>query len=438
MARTANQRQQIGNTLEGGPTYVTLDKYQELRRAVLTCLLWENEFYRSGNETADRIRKLAAELPFDQVAELARDARTKYKLRHVPLWLVVAILDSGAKGDRVSQLIADVIQRPDEMTELVSLYWKNGKKPLARQLKKGLAKAFVKFNEYSLAKFDKKGVIRVRDIMALCRPKPQSAEQEALFRRIADRQMVTPDTWETNLSAGADKAQTFTRLIDERKLGPQALLKNLRNMVNFGVDYATIRKGLGNVKTERVLPFEFISAARHAPQFEPELEELMFRCLGDDKFLKGTTTLLLDKSGSMNSLLSSKSELTRFDAAVGLAMLLREVCEHVNVVLFNDKTYNVKPRRGFALRDELHKTAQWGGTMLGHAIRSAPKADRLIVLTDEASFDHVGGPPSKNSYMINVATYEHTVGYGEWVRVAGWSEAIVDFIREIEVQSASR
>lgn len=36
--------------------------------------------------------------------------------------------------------------------------------------------------------------------------------------------------------------------------------------------------------------------------------------------------------------------------------------------------------------------------------------------------------------MINISTYEKTVGIGQWVRVAGWSEAIVDFIKALEAQ----
>jgi 60 kDa SS-A/Ro ribonucleoprotein len=423
----------FSTTFQGGPVTVQISKEQELRRAVMTCMLWENEFYRKGHETADRIRQLATALPFEVVAKIAVEAREQYKLRHVPLWLLVAIVDAGHKGAAVSDLIAKVIQRPDEMSELVALYWKAGKKPLTKQLKVGLAKAFSKFNEYQLAKFDKPGSVSLRDVMFLAHPKPIDEAREDLQKRLANKALVTPDTWETELSAGKDKAATFTRLINEKKLGPQAMLKNLRNMTQAGVEAKTIRFGLSNVKTERVLPFEFITAARHAPQFEPELEELMFKCL-EGKSIKGTTTVLLDVSGSMNKPLSEKSELTRLDAAKGLAMLLREECEHVNIFTFADEAepVAVAARRGFALRDAVGRTR--GGTFLGRAIDFCNKkvpSDRIIVLTDEESADAVGGPKGKG-YMLNVSTYEHTVGTREWVRVSGWSEAIVDYIKALE------
>jgi len=432
--RTSNILTPTGYTYQGAPTTTKLSKEQELRRAVLCCMLWEREFYQSGAQTADRIRKLATELPFETVAKLAVEARGAYKLRHVPLWLLVSLIDAGHKGNQVSETIASVIQRPDEMTELLSLYWKNGKKPLTKQLKRGLAKAFKKFNEYSLAKFDKPGTISLRDVMFLSHPCPDSPEQEALFKRVANKQLATPDTWETQLSAGADKAETFVRLIGERKLGPQAMLKNLRNMVNVGVGPDAIRQGLKNVKTDRVLPFEFITAARYAKQFEPQLEELMFKCLDGSTKLRGNTTLLIDASGSMNYALSTKSELTRYDAAAGLAMLVREECENCRVFTFSDESapIEVAPRRGFALRDALGKTR--GGTYLGRSIDWCNKnvpSDRIIVLTDEQSHDQVAGPKGKG-YMINIATYENTVGFSNWIRVAGWSEAVVDFIKAVE------
>lgn len=433
--RTASVFTPVGYTFNGGPTQVKLTKEQELRRAVLSCMLWENEYYRSGHETADRIRKLATELPFDVVAKLAVEARTDYKLRHVPLWLLVSLVDAGHKGNCVSDAIVNTIQRPDEMAELLSLYWKQGKKPLTKQLKRGLAKAFKKFNEYSLAKFDKPGAVTLRDVMFLSHPCPDSPEQEALFKRVANKELVTPDTWEVALSAGADKAATFTRLIGEQKLGPQAMLKNLRNMVQAGVGPDAIRQGLKNVKTDRVLPFEFITAARHAKQFEPQLEELMFKCL-EGKSLRGNTTVLIDASGSMNYPLSSKSELIRYDAAAGLAMLLREECENVRIFTFSDEKHpiEVAPRRGFALRDALGKTR--GGTYLGNAVnwcnQNVAGQDRIIVLTDEESSDKVPGPKGKG-YLLNVSTYEHAVGpHLGWLRVSGWSEKIVDYIKQVE------
>ena len=94
---------------------------QELRRTVLSCLLWENNFYESGESIADRIQNLIPRCEPRAVAELAMEARNKYHLRHAPLWLVIGLLKTGYP---VHKVIYEVCQRPDDLTELLSLYWK--------------------------------------------------------------------------------------------------------------------------------------------------------------------------------------------------------------------------------------------------------------------------------------------------------------------------
>lgn len=73
-----------------------------------------------------------------------KDARTKFNLRHVPLLIARAMARSSTHKAAVADVIADIIQRPDELTEFVSIYWKEGRCPLSAQVKKGLARAFTK------------------------------------------------------------------------------------------------------------------------------------------------------------------------------------------------------------------------------------------------------------------------------------------------------
>ena len=40
--------------------------------------------------------------------------------------------------------------------------------------------------------------------------------------------------------------------------------------------------------------------------------------------------------------------------------------------------------------------------------------------------------PFVQRYMINVATDKNGVGYGPWTHIDGWSEGVVDYIREFE------
>jgi len=433
----------------------------QLRRSVMACMLWESEFYESGITIANRIAQLVSIVPQKTVSAIAIEAREKMKLRHVPLLLVREMARVG--GQWVGETLARIIQRPDELSEFLAMYWKDGKRPLSAQVKKGLAKAFQKFNAYQLAKYDRPTAIKLRDVLFLCHAKPRDAEQAVVWKKLIDGTLEPPDTWEVALSAGKEnKKDSWERLLRDQKLGGMALLRNLRNFKNEGVSEQLVTDGIKEMKTDRILPFRFITAARYAPQWEPEIEQAMLKCLGIQEKLPGHTVLLVDVSGSMRGSLSAKSELTRADAAYGLAMLLREVCEKVDVFSFSMELIQIPARRGFALRDSIHGSQEYSGTPLGEAVmcvyadrqyrcselpfqswsgsRPAPvsyagqalRPDRLIVITDEQSADPVPVPAVGKGYMLNVASAKNGIGYGAWMHIDGWSEAVVEYIREFE------
>lgn len=422
-----------------GAVSVSTSATSQLRRTVMACMLFEDGFYESGQESSKRMADLIKVVPFSDAAKIAIEAREKMKLRHAPLFLVREILRHH-KGRQVGDLIARVIQRPDELGELLALYWKDGKdQPLTAQLKVGLARALKKFNAYQLAKWNKDGSVKLRDVLFLSHSKPENDDRAELFKKLAADELETPDTWEVQLSGGADKKATFERLMTERKLGALALLRNLRGMIESGVSEDAIREALASMKAERVLPFRFISAAKHAPRLEDALELAMFRCLAEVPKLGGKTALLIDHSGSMQSVVSAKSEITRFDAAAALAMILRETCERVRVFTFSDRMIEVPPRRGFAMVQAVREVINPVSTLLGSAVRTVyrefPECDRIIVVTDEQSADRPPHPQG-HGYIINVAGYRNGIGYGPWVTIDGWSEDVVEYIRASEESEA--
>lgn len=442
-------------TAEGTPAKRITD-VQALRRAMASCLLWEDQFYENGEQIAERIKRLALAVPPSDAAAIARDARNAFKLRHAPLW-VARWLASGTSAQKavVAPLLAEIIQRPDEITEFLALYWKDGKTPIAACVKRGLALAFQKFNAYSLAKYNRDEAIKLRDVLFLVHATPKDAEQAAAWKQLVDGTLTAPDTWEVALSSGADKRETWTRLLGEGKLGALALLRNLRNMQEAKVDESVIRTALATVAVDRVLPFRFVAAARYAPRLEPELEAAMFRCVADLPKLMGRTALVVDTSPSMwQANISAKSDMTRFDAAAALAVLCRETCEQVDVYAFNEKAYEVPARRGFALRDALQQT-QGSASMGGLAVEMANQRgyDRIIVLTDgEWHYPdargpwQIGGhacgagqasavspaPLTEKAYLVNLAAQRNAIGSNKWVMLDGWSEAILEYIRVSE------
>ncbi len=419
-------------THEGAPAK-NISAEQQLRRSVLACMLWEDQFYEDGVAIAGRIRELVAGVAPEKVAALAVEARTQMKLRHAPLLLVREMARLATHRQFVAETLVRVIQRADELSEFVALYWSEGKQPLSAQVKKGLAAAFTKFDEYALAKYDRATPVKLRDVLFLSHAKPLNGEQEALWKRLVDGELTTPDTWEVALSAGADKGEAWERLLSENKLGALALLRNLRNMAEAKVSESLVKDGLARMKTERVLPFRFLAAARYAPQWETELEQAMFRALESQAKLPGKTVLLVDVSGSMDAQLSRRSEMRRTDAAYGLAVLLREIAEQVSVYTFSDRLVRVPSRQGFALRDALHASQPHASTYLGRALQGIEEGyDRLIVITDEQSHDPVPNPRARG-YMLNVASYQNGVGYGSWTHIDGWSDSTIEYIRAAEL-----
>ena len=97
------------------------------------------------------------------------------KLRHAPLFLVREMARHATHRGLVAETLSRVIQRADELAEFVAIYWAGGKQPLSAQVKKGLASAFCKFDEYALAKYDRAGVVRLRDVLFLSHAKPVDA-----------------------------------------------------------------------------------------------------------------------------------------------------------------------------------------------------------------------------------------------------------------------
>jgi 60 kDa SS-A/Ro ribonucleoprotein len=441
--RTNIRAQNALRTHEGAMAH-PINAEQALRRSVLSCLLFEKEFYEDGVEISERIKTLAASVKPETVAELAVEARTIMHLRHVPL-LLLEVLSRTAAGRNdalVSKTIERVISRADEMAEFLAIYTGGGDRRTAKaghghqftaQVMRGIDLALRRFDAYQLAKYDRAGKVKLRDVFRIARPKPANDEQAALFKAAKDGTLPAPDTWEVALSAGADKKATFERLLREDRLGYLALLRNLRNMAEADVDRELIsdkivlRKG-----ASRVLPFRYVAAARVVPTFERAIDQALLAAIGELPAFKGRTAILVDVSDSMNAKLSAKSELTRMDAAASLTAIFPG--EDVRVFTFSNLVVEVPARRGMAGIDAIKRSQSHQGTYLGRAVAhmNGLNIDRLVAITDEQSHDYVPQPQGGPAYMINVASNRNGVGYGHWTHIDGFSENVIRFMREFE------
>lgn len=452
----------------------TITAEQTLRRCVLTNLLWEDCAYESGVSIAAKIAETLPYVSAETVRDIAIEARTQQKLRHVPLLLAREMARNPTHRHLVADTLFAVIQRPDELAKFLAIYWKDGKdQPLSAQVKKGLSRAFAKFDEYALAKYNRDGDVKLRDVLFLCHAKPTDIKgrgkkleavsskhytrgevlrhKTSVFTRLVNDELKTPDTWEVEISASKDKKASWERLLSEKKLAVLAFIRNLRNLSEAGVDKNLIRGYFASVNPERALPFNFLAAVRQAPEYTAQLESLMLKCLAAYPKLTGKTVFVVDVSGSMGATLSDKSTMSRLDAAAALTALMREVCEEpvIYATAGSDgdrkhQTKEVAAHRGFSLMEEIKKMAGHlggGGIFLCQSTKHIQEiekdAARLIVLSDSQDCDYVKDPNAasafgKFNYLFDVSSHTKGVAYKRFLHIDGWSEHVIDYIYNYE------
>ena len=345
------------------------------------------------------------------MAALAREARDEMQLRHVPLFLVRELARRKGTGPLVAETLEHVIQRADELGEFVALYWKEMKQPLSAGVKRGLARAFVKFDAYQLAKYDRDSAVKLRDVLFLCHAKPRDAEQAAVWKQLVEDKLEAADTWEVSLSARKDKKETFERLLSEGKLGGMAVLRNLRLMAAAGVSPKLIRERLSK-GVARALPFRFVTAARYAPKLEDALEDAMLKGISGLRKLPGATGLLVDVSGSMDSACPAKAKPRVWTRPRAWRFCCGRSATNFRSLASPTRAWSCLPRRGFALRDAIAKSQAHSSTYLKRALtqleetRTGRNLHRLIVITDEQSHDGILPAWTAKAYVVNVAPYK--------------------------------
>jgi len=255
----------------------------ELYTTVVTTMGTEDKFYESGDDRVRRIADLVRKVDAGFVAQLAVYAREEMHLRSVPMLLLVELANCHRGDSLVSRAVSRTVQRADEITELLMCYqWRMGKENLhglSSQLRKGLAEAFNRFDEYQFAKYNRTDrKVTLRDALLLVHPKPKDAAQADLFRKILKGNLETPYTWETELSAAGkgkfeseeerDEAlrESWQQLIRSDRLGYMAMLRNLSNMTNLCIDDESKRMVCSRlsdataVRNSKQLPFRFLAA----------------------------------------------------------------------------------------------------------------------------------------------------------------------------------
>ena len=377
------------------------------------------------------------------------------KLRHTPLFIAVEMCKYPEHKMFVQDLLPQIITRADMLTDFLALYWNGKKKPICNQAKKGLAKAFHNFNEYKFAKYDRDAAIKLRDVMFLCRPKPNNQYETELFKKVANRTLTPPETWEVMLSRGDNKKEAWTKLITEGKIGGLAMLRNIANMQKASVDKKVIKEGLKSLKSSMLLPLDFWKAARMNSAFDRDIEDAMIEAYKNLPKLPGKTLFIVDVSGSMGSLTSGNSAFNRMDQACAMAILAANQCEDFELVATagNDGSriqaseWIQYPKKGFDLATQIMNTRLrigGGGIFTRQCLEwckekfKGQNFDRIIIFSDSQDCDYpdkrIPKPFGKHNYIVDVSAHTRGVNYkGVWdAEISGWSEHFLTYIAALE------
>ncbi|MDV7698991.1 TROVE domain-containing protein [Chryseobacterium soli] len=475
---------------EGAKAY-TMTPAEELYTAVVTTGL-SNTTYEKGNERLNRIQSLITKNNPEFVAKLAVYARKEMYLRSIPLVLTTELARQTSGTDLVSKTVDGVIQRADEITELLAYYQLANERTevkklnrLSKQIQKGLVKSFNKFDEYQFAKYNRKAEVTLKDALFLVHPKAKDENQQVIFNKIVSDSLQTPYTWEVELSvlgqtrfaSEAERKSAFKNkweeLIFSNKLGYMAMLRNLRNILEAGVSpdamskvchYLADEKAVRNSKQ---LPFRFLAAYRElktidSPYLSTVLETLEEAVLVSANNIKGfgfgtSVVIAADVSGSMQKPVSPKSKILLYDIGLLMSMILQSQCKNVITGMFGDRWKRVSMPKNSILRNvnEFYKRegevgySTNGYLVIEDLISRRENVDKVMLFTDTQMWNSNGNThsfenswnryksinPNAKLYIFDLAGYGRQpldVRKNDVYLIAGWSDKIFDVLNALE------
>lgn len=476
---------------EGAPAF-GLTPQLELYMAVATTAL-SDTFYEKDTERFQRIRDLIQKNDAAFVAKLAVYVREQMHLRSVPVALAVELARKHSGDGLVAATIARVVQRADEITEVLACYAQaNGRSgtkqlgKLSKQVQKGLATAFNKFDEYQFAKYNRDAAVKLRDALFLVHPKAKDEAQQAIFDRIVHDELATPQTWEVALSRTGQRdfadstaktvamKEQWEDLIRCRKLGYMAMMRNLRNILEAGVSseaLAMVCAYLSDAKAvakSKQLPFRFLSAYREVKALqnsrvgdvlaalETAVQHSAAAIAGYDE--RTRVVIAADVSGSMQRPVSARSTVQNFDIGLMLAMLLQHRCKDVLVGMFGDRWKTISVPKNNILGNvlEFHRRegevgySTNGFKVIDDLIRRRYVADKVMMFTDCQMWNSTGNgrsirdswkeykstvAPAAKLYLFDLAGYGNTplsVLRDDVHLIGGWSDKVFDVLQAIE------
>lgn len=438
-----------------------LDDRLHLMLAVGACFVHEPKFY--GDTTAD-IEAIAAEVAKTDpafIAKLAVYARRELMMRSVAQMLVCILADAkAAKGTGLVRAAArGIIRRGDDAPSLIAA-WRSYHKTHAvpNGIRRGIADALEQMTPYDIAKYQLKGHdVTMRDCLRIARPEATDPELKRAFEACVGHTLPVPESFNNVRQTGGSREE-WERLIAEQKLPYMALLRNLRAMLEAGVDEYLLVNRISDadaVRKSGVLPFRLYTAYRECKtQASSALWRTFNQALtGSIKnlpALSGRTAVLIDTSSSMQQALSARSTVSVAEIASVLGATVCAMADAAYPYAFattaNPLSYLDSP---LAFIEGIeHAFNGWSTDIEGAVMRLVDDdidVDRIIVLTDsqghsqmriaQRALDDLRRKLGHDVWMHvwDLAGYGTTQFAGKQVtHLAGFSDTALQFIAGAE------
>lgn len=316
--------------------------------------------------------------------------------------------------------------------------------------------------------------VKLRDALLISRPKPQTPAQAALWKKLIEGTLETPETRETMLSESGQSKEVWEKILDTGKAGYMMVLRNLKNMLEqkISAEHLTkvceMLKDPKEVRKSKQLPFRFFSAHAMVSKLGcvggtkvlDAIEDALMTSFENLPRLKGITAIILDESGSMQTPVSEKSMVQMIDIGNLLGSAAAKFCDEALIIPFGDHALTMNFTKRSSIFDNMKKLSDSGvgcSTYLEKAFKEIDKAgvkvDRIIIFSDMQTYgdnaygfrchgDNPQGWVTKYKQTKNPNLWVHSIDLsghgttkviGDKVNlIAGWSEKVLDYIGQVE------
>lgn len=452
-------------------------------RALLNAL--DPQAWRSLTPALALEQAIDAALDHDPAATLQEAVRLRQEdhIRTTPqVMLVRAAHHAQVKGTGlIRQYAPDIIARADEPAVGLAYQMARYGKPIPNALKKAWRAALESASPYALAKYRMENrEVKTVDVINLVHAKSAAVDQ--LARGTLKLDLAENATWEALLSAKGASQATWTEALEV--MGPMALLRNLRNLLQHGVPvHLYADKLVQQAPTAQQLPFRYYSAYRAVqadapPRLLDALEAALLAALGTLPRFAGRVMSLCDNSGSARGTTTSSMGTMPISTIANLTAVLTALqADEGHVGVFGDTLATFAIRQRASLFDQLQHADKLGagvggGTENGiwlfwrDAIAQRQHWDMVFIYSDmqaghgglygrqpedyadyrwTASTPFIDVPKLVQAYrqqvnphvlvfLVQVAGYQDTIMpefYDKTYILGGWSEGLLRFAAQM-------